>query len=277
MQVTAINQLYEPNNANNRNNLCFRGTMLPKAKNLYDITDTFTKSNNFSEAYEVPKKYMQALKERFFKDFTISQVLDIRRRYQELMKISNVDEFLIKLCDEFKKDYGIENVPIRLNTDFESGYAYNDLSPQGKYRPDYANGFLEISINKNNPKEKLFCIMAHEFRHIFQDIKCYQHSTLTEYTDVLLERFKNVTSNSNFTDEEILDFYINPFVNNMNYFYINSGIEKLDRNEPSYKFGRKILSSKRAEMAMDASSYNASYYERDAMRTEIDLYNIVFQ
>lgn len=277
MQIIACNQLSNPIYPNRKKNVNFQGILPSKTNNLHEIKDTFTKNIDVPIIKEVPKKYLQTLKERFFKEYTESKVLEMRNRYQEIMKISDTDEFLKSLCQELTKDYGIEKIPLRLKTNSNIFCLNDDFAPQGRCTPRYEHGFIEISINKYNTKEELFLIMAHELRHIFQNMICYQHSSNKEYAEVLLEKGKQVHPDYHLTDEEILNIHINPYVETMDTFYKDLGINKLDKKEPTYKYGRRILNSHRQDANKDAETYDMVYYERDAMRTAVDLYNILFE
>jgi hypothetical protein len=233
--------------------------------------------SNLAELDLIPKKYINLFKERFFRNYTAEEISDMRNRYAEIIKISDTEEFLDKTCEELKKDYNIENLPIKLNTKFKS-YNYADgITPRACCTPRYDKGYIEIGIDtKSQSKESLFRIMAHELRHVMQTVKCYQHSTNQEYANAMLENYKSKYQYSMLPDEDIMRLYITPFVNSMAEFFENLGIHKLERTENSYNFGRKILKSLKKPANTNAETYIDAYHERDAQETEKLMSNLVF-
>ena len=264
----------------NKNNINLRASLLFKSAGNKIIADTLeiSNKNNISQAADlIPKKYINMLRERFFRDYTVEEILDMKNRYAEIINISDRIQFLRRACQELKKDYGIENIPTKLNTEFKSYNYANGINPKGKCAPHYDEGYIEIGIDtKSQSNQSLFRIIAHELRHVLQTVKCYQHSSNQEYANALLEKYRKCHQFDFLTDEEIMNRHITPVVNSMAEFFENNGIKKLDKTDAGYNFGRKILKSHRTPANSNLTAYIDAYHERDAKETENLMYNIAY-
>ena len=257
----------------------FYGNIPIKPNRVESFADKLELSNknNLSKTDIVPKKYLNLFKERFFKDYTPEEILDLKNRYTEIVKISDTEQFLYRVCEELKKDYNIEKIPIKLNPQYRAQHYTEGVTATARNTPRYNQGFIEIDIDtKSKDNYSLFCIMAHELRHVVQTMICYQHSTNQEYANALLESCKDSGKYYWLSDAEIMETYITPFVNSMVEFFENLGIKKLEKTDSSYNFGRKILKSLKKFANKNATAYIDAYHERDAKETEKLMSDIVF-
>ena len=61
------------------------------------------------------EEVQNCFKEIFKKDLSVEQIKDLIGKYKEICKNKNTDDFIVKIIEQLKRDYGIEEVKTRLN------------------------------------------------------------------------------------------------------------------------------------------------------------------
>lgn len=95
-------------------------------------------------------------------DITEKEALEMLNRYKEVEKIGitgTKEEYARALFDEAKRNYGFENINLRMH--------YDNLRA-AHIGGGYAPSFDFVSVCSTNSKERLMNIIHHEFRHVKQ-------------------------------------------------------------------------------------------------------------
>ncbi len=104
------------------------------------------------------KNIQKSFKEIFMRDdITVEQTREVMKRYKEIEKITDREEYAKALFEEVKKNYGMEKSNIKLifeNQEGAGGFCRRDNSA--------------ISITPATTKKEMMNIMHHEFRHAKQ-------------------------------------------------------------------------------------------------------------
>ena len=216
-----------------------------------------------------PMRVQSRVQRIFLEDFTKEEAKAIQKKYQDILKITEKDEFLDKLFTELKKDYKLDNIPIKLDKNFKSGERVNDLTAGAHFTPDHSKAYLSIGVDRTFDNKQLLRSITHELRHAKQDLLNYQVSTRDDLISVYKERLKDFAKSekANWNQEKI-DENAQEMVDEIINFYKKLNIQKLDRNDRNYEFGRQILDSFRTYANQSNNVYRSTLYETDAKNTE---------
>ena len=216
-----------------------------------------------------PMRVQSRVQRIFLEDFTKQQPKTIQKKYQDILKISDKDEFLDKLFTELKKDYKLDNISIKLDKNFKSGKKVNDITAGAHFTPDHSKPYLSLGVDRTFDNNQLLRSMAHELRHAKQDLLNYQVSTRDDLISVYKDRLKAFAKSekANWNQEKI-DENAQEIADEIIHFYKKLNIQKLDRNDRNYEFGRQILESFRTYANQSANVYRSTLYETDAKNTE---------
>ena len=215
-----------------------------------------------------PMRVQSRVQRIFLEDFTKEEAKAIQKKYQDILKISDKDEFIDKLFAELKKDLGLEAMPIKLNSNYKIGESKcGAITAKSIYTRDYGN-INTVSIDKRLPKEELLKTLTHEMRHAKQDLLNYQVANEVELKNMLKQRFIEMFKNDpthkmQDIDKDVVDTY-----NQMQKYFSSFGVKKIDNSDKNYIWGRKILESMSIDGNKSAQVYRNIFYETDAKSTE---------
>lgn len=218
----------------------------------------------------VPPMLVQSRVQRIFlEDFTKEEAKAIQKKYQDILKISDKDEFLDKLFTELKKDYKLDNIPIKLDKNFKSGEKVNDIIAAAHFSPNHSQPYLSLGVDRTFDNNQLLRSMTHELRHAKQDLLNYQVSTRDDLISMYKDRLKDFAkSEKENWNQEKIDKNAQEMADEIINFYKKLNIQKLDRNDRNYEFGRQILDSFRTFANQSTNVYRSTLYETDAKNTE---------
>lgn len=210
------------------------------------------------------EKVQQNLAEIFRqKDMTKEQTEAMLKNYQEIYKIEDKNTFIEKLFHQVKKDYGYENVDIKLKiTDVPiDGDA---MKGAGKY--SFSQG--EMEILNTRPKEQIFATITHEFDHVRQEE--FQYLTSIERTKQAwkerAEHFlknKRTKSTGNATGKTTtMEEFGEEIEKNLTKRW--SGRQKFAPDSDEYKLGEKYIESVKSYVNGNKNAYNADFNEQEA-------------
>ena len=217
----------------------------------------------------VPPMLVKSRVEKIFlENFTKDEAKAIQKKYQDILKISDKDEFLDKLFAELKKDYKLDNVPIKLDKTFAKGTESGAIRGAAHFSPDHSKPYLDLGIDKTYDNQTLLKHITHELRHAKQDLACYQVGTREDLISVYKDRLKDTFSKENWSQEKI-DENATELVDEVIKFYDKIGIKKMDSTSRNYDWGKKILNSYRTYANKSDEAYRTTLYETEAKTTEI--------
>ena len=140
------------------------------------VTHRFIKRPNFDK---VQKNFSEILG----RNLSESETNALINKYKEIAKIEKTDDFLQKLFEEVKKDYGFEDMDIKLVVEKLKDGSFKTFN---KHHINGSAGAVnkEISIYPKTHREtlvsdlrqKAFGTMMHEMHHIRQDLIAYRTS-----------------------------------------------------------------------------------------------------
>ena len=216
-----------------------------------------------------PMRVQSRVQRIFLEDFTKEEAKAIQKKYQDILKISDKDEFLDKLFTELKKDYKLDNIPIKLDKNFKSGEKENDITKAAHISLSHSEPYLSLGVDRTFDNNQLLRHMTHELRHAKQDLLNYQVSTRDDLISVWKDRLKDFAKSekANWNQEEI-DENAQVMADEIINFYKKLNIQKLDKNDRNYELGRQILDSYRTYANQSANVYRSTLYETDAKNTE---------
>ena len=216
-----------------------------------------------------PMRVQSRVQRIFLEDFTKEEAKAIQKKYQDILKISDKDEFLDKLFTELKKDYKLDDIPIKLDKDFKSGEKGNDITEAAHISLSHSKPYLSLGVDRTFDNNQLLRHMTHELRHAKQDLLNYQVSTRDDLISVWKDRLKDFAKSekANWNQEKI-DENAQEMVDEIINFYKKLNIQKLDKNDRNYELGRQILDSFRTYANQSNNVYRSTLYETDAKNTE---------
>lgn len=128
------------------------------------------------------EKVAKNFSEIFRRDISKEEAEKLVKKYDELLNIEDTEEFCKKAFEEIKKDYGYENIPIKLEIN-----KVKDANGAGDASWDADSGIISINLlmdilsgkvfekNRRGRKCELQKII-HEFQHVKQDEIAYRTS-----------------------------------------------------------------------------------------------------
>lgn len=216
----------------------------------------------------IPPMRVQSRAQRvFLEDFTKEEANAIQKKYQDILKISDKDEFLDKLFKELKKDYKLDNIPIKLDKTYAKGTESGAIRGAAHFSPDHRKTYLELGVDKTYDNQTLLKHITHELRHAKQDVACYQVGTREDLISVYKDRIKDTISEKNWSQEE-LEREATEMVDEIIDFYSKIGIKKMNPDSRNYDWGRKILDSYRTYANKSEVAYRTTLYETEAKDIE---------
>lgn len=213
----------------------------------------------------IPPMRMQNRVQRIFlENFSKEEAKAIQKKYSDILKIQDKDEFLDKLFKELKKDYKLDNIPIRIDKTFKAGEKSGKITGGARFRPLREKGCFEIGIDRTHSNESLLESLTHEFRHAKQDLYHYQTSLdRKDLINIYEQRIRNV-----FNAEELKKKNVpkmaEQLVDEVETFYHKLGINRVDKTNPNWEWGRKILDSYKTYANKSQEVYHTTFYETDA-------------
>lgn len=268
MRIFAISpSIINITNKRQANQNSFQGK-IPKSSN---ITDTFQKSvDKIAEEKRVNQLWDAARQFRicFFKPVYINEVEGLQQKYKEILEIKDKDEFLDKAFNELKNDYGLADVPIKLNKNFKSGTQFLNTKAAAVTTPYYSEGFIEICVDKKYSNKQLFKHLTHELRHVLQQLKIYQYGAKDDCKKVEFSKFLDAYPNTNKSDFALLRDIIDEYVNAHFDFFKNAGVKKVRKKDGGYNFVQKLLNDAKICEIKSSENYSSAFTERDAIRAE---------
>ena len=224
-----------------------------------------------------PMRVQSRVQRIFLEDFTKEEAKAIQKKYQDILKISDKEEFLDKLFIELKKDYKLDDIPIKLDKNFKSGEKINDLKAGAHFIPDHSEPYLSLGVDRTFDNNQLLLHMTHELRHAKQDLLNYQVSTRDDLISVWQDRLKDFAkSEKENWNQEKIDGNAQVMADEIINFYKKLNIQKLDKNDRNYELGRQILDSYRTYANQSANVYRSTLYETDAKNTEKIMERLVY-
>ena len=204
----------------------------------------------------------------FLENFTKDETKAIQKKYQDILKISDKDEFLDKLFAELKRDYKLDNIPIKLGKTYTKGEKSGAIRGAAHFSPDHRKPYLDLEVDKTYDNQTLLKHITHELRHAKQDLTCYQVGTRDDLISVYKDRIRDTISEKKWSQKE-LEHEATQIVDEIISFYNKIGVKKIDNTSRNYDWGRKILDSYRIYANKSKEAYLTTLYETDAKATEI--------
>lgn len=277
MRILAI----APNNINitntRQNN---RTTFLGRIPKNNNVTDVFQKSvDRVAEEKNLNKLRgtAQAFGDCFFTSFYPREAENLQQKYQSILKIKDKDEFLDTAFNELKKDYGLANVPMKLNKDFKRGKKSLNIKSVASYSAYYEEGFVEINVDKRYSNKTLFRHLTHELRHALQALKIYQYGTKEDFKKADFEKFLDAYPDTTKSDFTALKGIISAHIDAHFDFFKNAGFKKIKRRDGGYFYMQKLLEDRKHCEKKSSEAHSASFAERDAIRTELLLMQTILK
>ena len=196
-----------------------------------------------------PMRVQSRVQRIFLEDFSKEEAKAIQKKYQDILKISDKDEFLDKLFTELKKDYKLDAINIKLDKTGKVGEKYGEIAAKASWDA----GTNIVRVDKNCSNKDLLESITHELRHAKQNLYAYKTSINDkEYYDMYVERYKSATrkmlKEKGKTEEEINKVFSSINVEKLNNesFIINyssMGVERINELDRNYAWGKKMLNS----------------------------------
>ena len=214
-----------------------------------------------------PMRVQSRVQRIFLEDFTKEEAKAIQKKYQDILKISDNDDFIDKLFTELKKDYKLDNIPIKLDKAYK-GEKNGAIIGAAHFLPHHDKGFWEVGIDKSFTNEEILKHLTHELKHAKQDLYQYKTSlNKDELVQVFHDKFSSGGNLEDFTKTDIIDA-ANTFAQAMEDFYQKLGIKRINKTDPNWEWGRKNLESYRIYANNSKEAYRTTFYETDAKSTE---------
>lgn len=215
-----------------------------------------------------PKIIQKRVQDIFLKDVTKEEAFNIQKKYRDILKIQNKDEFVDKMLAELKADYKLENIPIKLNKDFKAGEQHDAVKAAAVFSAKCYKGHFLISVDKNFSNEELFKQMTHEMRHAKQELTGWQSVNKDEFLAIYKDKIRDTFSGEEkcteeWVNEAALDCWQERFD-----FYNKLGIKNIDKNDRNYDWAKKVMESMRTYANKSKDNYKSVFYETDAKSTE---------
>ena len=219
----------------------------------------------------IPPMLVQSRVQRIFlEDFTKEEAKAIQKKYQEILKISDKDEFLDKVFAELKKDYKLDDVPIKLNKNGNYGAKCGEIEAAASYSGDL------VTVSRTRSNQELLASICHELRHAKQYLFAYKTSVDDkEYFNAFLEKSKycirSILKKKGLSDHEIekqlsgiklLSNNTGSSISIQN--YADFGINRINSSDKNYEWGRKMLKSLKIFANESKDTYYRTPYEIDA-------------
>ena len=164
----------------------------------------------------------KTFQEVFMRDnITKEETIEMLKRYKEIQKIKDKDEYMQKLFEEVKKNYGFKDGCLELKT-FTTAERKDVL------------GFVQklkhfVNINKDADHKQLLKIMHHEMKHKQQEY------FMMNYSGDVNTYLKNI-SHANITDKELNPEFIQDILGDNKKWLEQFNLKKLEKNKVPEKY-----------------------------------------
>lgn len=197
-------------------------------------------------------KAQKTFQEVFMRDnITKEETIEMLKRYKEIKKIKNKDEYMQKLFEEVKKNYGFKDGCLELKT-----FTNAERKDSG--------GFVQklshfVNINKEQNNRHIFNSMHHEMKHKQQEY------FMLNYSGDLKTYLKNV-SQANLKDNSMSPEFIKAILRDRTKWLEQFNLKKLDKNNVPEKYREyveKLLKDVKTyeEAVRTDGKWNKGYYE----------------
>ena len=201
-----------------------------------------------------PMRVQSRVQRIFLEDFSKEEAKAIQKKYQDILKISDKDEFLDKLFTELKKDYKLDAINIKLDKTGKVGEKYGEIAAKASWDA----GTNIVRVDKNCSNKDLLESITHELRHAKQNLYAYKTSINDkEYYDMYVERYKSakrkILKEKGKTEEEInkvlssIKLKEQDMTTRNDKFsiinYSSMGVERINESDRKYAWGKKMLNS----------------------------------
>lgn len=194
----------------------------------------------------------KTFQEVFMRDnITKEETIEMLKRYKEIKKIKNKDEYMQKLFEEVKKNYGFKDGCLELKT-----FTNAERKDSG--------GFVQklshfVNINKEQNNRHIFNSMHHEMKHKQQEY------FMLNYSGDLKTYLKNV-SQANLKDNSMSPEFIKAILRDRTKWLEQFNLKKLDKNNVPEKYREyveKLLKDVKTyeEAVRTDGKWNKGYYE----------------
>lgn len=205
----------------------------------------------------------------FIENFSDDEAKNIAKKYNELLKIDNKEEFIKSTFEELKKDYNIQKLPIKLETNYKQEKV---LGMQGKAAMNFdeASQQFIIKISSRESKKSILKSLTHELHHVKQVVTGYQASeSFDERVEIRKKYLRDVLLQKN---TKIYDSMISDMAKDreriMSKVLENSGFNINSLKATSlYDYGLKLLKDSSIYESKTKTSYLSSFREIDAFRS----------
>lgn len=192
------------------------------------------------------KKAQQTFKEVFMRDaITRKETIDILKRYKEIEKIKDNNEYVKAMFDEAKKNYGLSNIgKLKLRYDKTFDEFIEGLGNE--------SSTATVSIKTTAKRKDLGNIIHHELRHIKQDYYAINYDA-ERFINPINAKKTGVLAKYKSTPKDFEEMW---------------GI-KFDKNnvpEKYQEFAKKVLDNLEhyIEPTIDCNGYRHQFIEEDA-------------
>lgn len=239
-----------------------------------------------------PQKLQKSLSEIFMRDVSSNEVRQMQKKYTELLKINNPEEFTQKAFNEIKKDYGYENSNIKLRINYRGKISLPDVIKNPKKRTvwgmhDHIN--LSTIINLNcKPEDKLSFVnkvfvlnyLFHEIKHLQQSHLCYSYNKEKYFNSILgsMSELQKILAGPS-PRETLEKNYLHAFKNvpKIDTKKHKNLIEKYIENKAHYKNGTENNSYKEyKQQLLEQEAFQAGKTGRQIIYNGIPTYKIPF-
>ena len=194
----------------------------------------------------------KTFQEVFMRDnITKEETIEMLKRYKEIKKIKNKDEYMQKLFDEVKKNFGFKEGCLELKT-FTNAERKDSAGYVQKLRHF-------VNINRDQENKQIFNSIHHEMRHKQQE---YFIMNYCENPKEFIKNFPEVTLD----EKEISDNFIKAILRDRPKWLEQFNLKKLDKNNVPEKYREyveKLLKDLKTyeEATRVNGTWNKGYYE----------------
>ncbi len=199
----------------------------------------------------------ELLESIFGKKFSPEEAELAVKNYQSLLQIKDKDEFITKAFHQVKKDFGYENVPIKLKI---------ETSPIDEYKITGAGsmGKDTLTVYRELDHKRILDIIAHEFTHVCQ----HEFMSLGGFIpEVYEEKAFQALSRLDRNNPEDLKT-VKEFAEELREFYhtLFSPLNRppIQAGTPEYQRAKKYADSAKNFINNNDAKYDASFVEQEA-------------
>lgn len=203
------------------------------------------------------------LSEIFRKDISKEEAVSMLKKYQEILKIEDKNEFITQLFHQVKKDYGYENINVKLDILDKPVEARGTIKGAAVYR--FSKG--EIGVLKTRSKEEIFSSLPHEFNHMRQEEYMYLTSPekmRTSLVEKTIDALKNDESHKNNLGElrKEAEKFADEQMDSMSKRW--GGRSAFSSDSKQYKLGQKYIESHKKYINDNKKAYDNDFNEQEA-------------